>query len=122
MKIFVIILGLLAVYACKPTDQTPQAGRLAIQFEHFADGKKLLLDTMMYTNAAGNKYEVTEVQWFISDVSLKKANGDLVPVSKEKFAHYIDSNIPASMIWEIAEKIPAGEYSSVMMTFGIKGE
>ena len=97
-------------------------GKLAIQIEHFANGQPLLFDSMMYVNAAGNSYEVSEIQWFVSDVALIGKDGSTVNIDDENFAHYVDTDIPQSLQWEIDQAIPAGEYTAIRMTFGIKGE
>lgn len=98
------------------------AGKLILNFEHFANGNELAFDEMKYTNTAGNKYEITEIQWFVSDITLNKNNGSQQVLDGEKFAHYIDTNIPETNRWMVADEIPTGEYTSISMTFGIKGE
>jgi hypothetical protein len=119
-----LILG-IAVFlsSCgSKNDQQADSGHLVFSFEHYADGSPLVFDQMNYTNAAGNKYEVTEIQYFISDLTLNGTNGDKVVVNEEKFAHYIDTNLPYTNSWTITDEIPAGAYESVSMIFGIRGE
>lgn len=120
------LLGLMfMITSCKNHDDHESdfdSGKLIFTFEHFADGQELVFDDMKYTNAAGNQYEVTEIQWFISDITLNKRNGDKLLLDEEKFAHYVDTNIPETNKWIIEDDIPAGEYTSISMTFGIKGE
>lgn len=124
---FLILTATIAItfYSCNKSD-TPvgenNAGKLAFNFEHFADGQQLVFDEMKYTNAANNKYEITEIQWFISDITLNKNDGSKQVLDQEKFAHYIDTNLPETYQWIIEDEIPPGEYSSIVMTFGIKGE
>ncbi len=125
---FVVVLGLgLALFlaSCDKSNENsnkPRTGNLIIQFEHFTDGKPLEYDKMIYTNAAGNQYEVTEIQWFISDITLNKKDGDSLLLDPDNFAHYVDTNLPDTWTWEIQDDIPVAEYKSVSMTFGIKGE
>ncbi len=103
-------------------DNEVKSGKLVFNFEHFANGEELSYDQMIYTNAAGNQYEVSEIQWFISDITLHGKDGSKLLLDPEKFAHYIDTNIPETFTWSISDKIPAGEYQSISMTFGIRGE
>ena len=123
---YLLILFCSALLAsCNNSDgeeADPQYGSVFLTFEHFADGSELEFDEMMYTNAAGNEYEVTEIQWFVSDITLNSANGNKLVLEKEKIAHYIDTNLPETFAWFIQEEIPSGDYSSISMTFGIKGE
>jgi len=121
-----LIFGILiSVTSCKKNDDaenTPNTGNLVFSFEHFADGNELVFDEMNYTNTAGNQYEVTEIQWFISDITLNMDDGSKLVLDDEKFAHYVDTNIPEMNLWSIVDKIPVGTYSSISMTFGIPGE
>lgn len=119
-------LSLTLVFStCKKNDDPQQgltSGNLILNFQHFVDEHELVLDEMKYTNAAGNQYEVTEIQWFISDITLQKSDGSKLVLDKRKFAHYIDTNISETNKWDVRDEIPTGEYSSISMTFGIKGE
>jgi hypothetical protein len=103
-------------------DQKSNSRKLTFQFEHFANDEELVFDEMNYINAAGNQYEVTEIQYFVSDLTLNNSKGEQFLIEKEKFAHYIDTNLPGTKTWEVADDIPAGDYKSITMTFGIKGE
>ena len=100
----------------------PQVGNVFLKFEHFADDAEVEFDEMKYTNAAGNEYEVTEIQWFVSDISLNAADGGKLVLGEEKFAHYVDTNLPETFTWSVPDDVPTGEYTSISMTFGIKGE
>ncbi len=108
--------------ACKNQEESTNYGKLAIHFEHYQNGQPLHFDSMMYVNAAGNPYEVSEVQWFISDIILIGKDGSMVSIDDGKFAHYVDTNIPQTLRWDVDKEIFAGEYTTVKMTFGIKGE
>ncbi len=121
-----MIAGLMVFFgSCDKNNEKGEestSGKVIIQFEHYADGAPLVYDSMMYVNEAGNHYEVTEIQWFISDIVLKNKDGDTLLLDKDDFAHYVDTNLPDTWVWEIQDDIPATEYQSISMTFGIKGE
>ncbi len=123
-SLFGVFLGIsLLMPGCNEGDQEKSDyGKLIFNFEHFVGDEKLAFDEMKYTNAAGNEYEVTEIQYFVSDLTLNKSNGEKILLDQDKFAHYIDTNIAGTLTWEIGDDIPAGEYNSISMTFGIKGE
>ncbi|HHP7241556.1 MAG TPA: MbnP family protein [Cyclobacteriaceae bacterium] len=114
---------LIMMVACNKDDApTPEPGKMTLQFIHLVNGDPVVYDQMNYTNAAGNEYEVTEVQWFISDLTIHKNDGTSWMLGGEDFAHYIDSNLPETFIWELHDEIASGDYSSISMTFGLKGE
>ena len=117
-----IVFVFLTIFSSCKKKQDADTGSLVFSFDHFAEGSELVLDEMKYTSAAGNRYEVTEIQWFVSDITLNKNDGSKLLLNQEKFAHYIDTNLPETGKWVVADKIPVGKYKSISLTFGIKGE
>ena len=109
--------------SCKKNDaDETNPGKIVLNFEHFTDGENLIFDKMNYSNAAGNQYEITEIQWFISDITLNEKDGSKLILGGEKFAHYIDTNLPETFNWELTDDIPSGDYQSISMTFGIMAQ
>ena len=125
-QILVLVIGFTILFSsCKQnsgSEKEISSGKLIFNFEHFADGAALIFDKMNYTNTAGNTYEVSEIQWFISDITLHKSDGSKLLLGEENFAHYIDTNLSETSKFEVSNEIPVGDYSSISMTFGIKGE
>ena len=80
----------------------------------------LKTDTIIYTDAAGNPYEVDNVQFFITNVFLNMSNGSSFALTKDGFYRYVDTDIPSTLSWLASDNIPAGSYNSVSFTFGIK--
>jgi hypothetical protein len=120
----IVLTVVFSMTSCHKNDPEGQneEGSLVLNFEHFVNGAELVFDEMKYTNEAGNTFEVTEIQYFLSDITLNKSTGGQVLIDDERFAHYIDTNIPETMQWSVADQIPAGDYKSISLTFGIKGE
>ena len=94
-------------------------GQLQISFVHDVNGKPLQFDTLMYVNAALNQYKITDLEYFISEVTLHKHDGTKTLFSGSEEIHYVDNSIPSSMIWKLADHIPEGKYDSVTFVFGI---
>jgi hypothetical protein len=120
-----LVVVVLILFSCNDQSgdqEKVNASKVEFIFEHYVGDSKLIFDEMNYTNAGGNDYEVTEIQYFVSDITLNKVDGDKIVLDGEKFAHYIDTNIPETFSWKVTDNIPAGEYKSISMTFGIKGE
>ena len=128
VRVYQLLLSVcisILLFACNKGEQQDiktDAGKLIFQFEHFVDENELAFDAMQYLSAAGNQYEVTEIQYFLSAITLNKENGEKYLIDQEKFAHYIDTNLPQTFTWNTDEDIPAGEYATISITFGIKGE
>ncbi len=72
-------------------------------------------NTVKYFNAAGNKYGIELLNFYISNVSFKQASGENYTSSK---VFYIDpSNVSTSSF--ILESIPPGTYSEMTFLVGI---
>jgi len=108
--------------SCSDDNEEDQFGNVQLNFEHRVDGSLLELNSMDYINAAGNEFEITEIQWFVSDLTLNKADGSSLLLGGGDFSHYIDTNLPETSDWSLQDDIPAGEFSSISITFGLKGE
>jgi len=94
-------------------------GNVTLVFAHYVNGNPVQLDTMIYTNAAGNPYEVDDVRYFISDVQFHKSGGAVINIDDCKWAYYVDNTIPSTLTWNICDKLPTGKYDSISFRFGI---
>jgi len=121
----VLSIAMTLVFAAchkeKPPVPEPVAnehGHIIFSFVHKVDGQNAIYDSMMYVNAAGNPYLVTDVQYFISDITLHKSDGSNKMITS-KSIYYIDTKIPSTLSWSVADEIPIGSYNSISFTFGI---
>ncbi len=124
--IIFILLTPFVFFSCSEDDDekptTENTGKIALQFIHQVNGRPLIADSMMYTNAAGNHYLITEVQYFISDLKLHRNNAEDILIDDWQDIWYVDNDIPSTQIWNISDKIPVGNYDSISFTFGISEE
>jgi len=119
----VLILTLLTILSgCREEEEKPAATTLKIKFSHSVNGNTLITDSPVYTNTAGNDYEVTEIMYFISDLKLYHQDGRIIEPATWDDIHYIDTNIPETLEWLAGNEIPAGAYDSLTFTFGIAAE
>jgi hypothetical protein len=123
---FILALPLLMLLftvlsCCKNDDPDIQepSGKIIFNFLHYCDGAPLYLDSTIYVNEAGNLYEVNEIQYFISDVTLYRNDGKKVMLTKENDIYYVDTDIPATNKWQVFDPIPEGTYTGITFTFGI---
>lgn len=128
MKFIIESLFMVAIIAgfssCKEESSEPEpaSGRISLNFIHLIDGIPLQKDTLKYTNAAGNPYEIDQVMYFISDVKLYKTDGSIKTINEWKDIHYVDADIPTTLQWDVYDDIPAGTYDSITFIFGISEE
>lgn len=120
--VFSLVVILLMV-SCKKendiVDPPAKFGKISFQFSHKVNGQPLIIDTLVYTNAAGNQYNINEIQYFVSDITLHNSSGGEVVIKQVNGIHYIDTDIPSTHSWVVSDDIPAGNYTSVSFTFGI---
>ena len=117
LKLWLVILtALLCCGGCqKPT------GHVTLNFSFVNDNGSLRLDTCVYQNAAGNLYEVNDVQYFISHVMLETSAGDWIEISDNQGIHYVDIRIPGTLSWRISDELATGQYRSIRFLFGLEG-
>ncbi len=94
-------------------------GHIVLNFAHYVDGKSLVKDTMKYINAAGNSYLVSQLMYFISEVTLHKSDGTKKTINDWLDIYYVDNDISSTMTWNVYDDIPEGKYDSISFTFGI---
>ena len=121
--LFIASLLLVFFFSCKREDPIVDIpikyGNIGFQFTHNVDGQALVVDTLIYTNAAGNNYMVNEVQYFVSDIVLQNSNGTFFSFGTGSDVHYVDSDISSTSTWSVPDNIPVGSYTSISFTFGL---
>ena len=95
------------------------AGHISFSFTHLLDGLPLEKDAMKYMNVAGNQYEINQVMYFISDVTLYKSDGTKKMISDWTEIYYVDIDIPETLKWDVYDDIASGTYDSISFVFGI---
>ncbi|MCK9423717.1 MAG: hypothetical protein M0Q38_14085 [Bacteroidales bacterium] len=117
----ILIIFLLSINsACKKSEEgTIPSGNVIFTVQHYVDGTILHENKLIYTNAAGNQYLITEVKYFISDITFYYQGRARTMVRQGKDIFYIDEDIPETKILRFSEKIPAGSYDSITFIFGI---
>jgi len=114
-KIFFILIISIFLVGCGNKEET---GTIDLQFTHRVDGKTLILDQLIYTNAAGNVYQINEVKYFISNLYLLKTNNEWVKITQNEGIHYADLAYPNSLTWNLAE-IKEDDYKGISFIFGL---
>jgi len=125
LRISLFFFALIVLWGCGKDGSeavSEPTGKITFQVQHAICGEPLQQDALIYTNEAGNQYMVTEVQYFISDVTLYNHNGTKTRIEKWDDIFYIDEDIPSSKTIHFFDPVPAGEYDSIAFTFGIPEE
>jgi hypothetical protein len=118
-SISAIILVALSFYSCKENDEIKpdEKGQITIEFDNTVGEDDLQLNTE-YTNAAGETFIVTKLNYYISNISLKTTNGVEYIVPQDESYFLIMEGDPESQEVTI-ENVPAGDYNEVKFTIGV---
>ena len=114
MKTRTCILLLLTLLMTACTDHEKH-GSLTLCVSHEVDDQVLVTDTLCYTTEAGNRFLVTEIQWFLSDLELCDTQGRWVTLGD---VFYFDTNLPERQVIRF-EAVPATTYRTLRFTFGM---
>lgn len=116
-SVLLTILLTTAMISCKKEKQNvippPTYGDVVITMGYHVDGKPLYLDSIMYTNEAGNRYSVTRLQYYISRVCFYKAGA--VQYSSDTIV-YADAKYSQTFL---LANVPAGIYDSISCYIGM---
>lgn len=109
---------LLFSISCK---KEPGKAKITFYFDHEVDEINLISDSLLYTNAAGNKYSVDELQYFVSDVVLW-VDGIPRVIPADSNVHYVDIDIPGTLYWDPKFEVETGTADSLTFLFGLSEE
>lgn len=115
-----LIIFLFIFSACKKdsiaTDSTTTA-TLSIQFDNVAGDKNLQLNTANYSNEAGEQFNVSLLQYFISNIKVKTATGVEYVVPQDSSYFLISESNPSTQFVKV--KVPQGDYASISFVLGV---
>ena len=102
-------------------NRTTSSGYLRIVFEHhFGDSIVRVDGATQYTNAAGNILTFSNLEYFISDLTIS-GSSTVSTFGNDTNIHYISYKAPHSSLL-FTNQIPVGTYQTVRFTFGINTE
>lgn len=89
---------------------------LAIKFDNVAGEEDLKISTGSYTNAQGETFTVSSLQYFISNIQLKKTNGEAYVVPQDSSYFLINETTGET---RPIIRVPEGEYGSLSFMIGV---
>ena len=115
-----ILLAALFLGSAKKTDPLPPAKELVdltLQFDNVAGSKDLVLNSVDYTNASGESFNVSQLQYFVSNVKFVCPNGKEFKVKQDDSYFLIQEHEQATQTLKF--KVPAGEYNKLTFLVGV---
>ncbi|MEZ4703410.1 MAG: MbnP family protein [Rhodothermales bacterium] len=113
-----LIAAMLLASGCDlfKNDEEPEVATIAFHIDNVVGGRNLALNTGSYTNAAGQPFSVSLLEYIVTDIALHQADGTVVDLEA---AHYCnEADAATHELHEI--EIPAGAYTALTFTFGVK--
>ena len=90
---------------------------LTLQFDNVAGNKDLVLNSGDYTNASGESLNVSQLQYFVSNIRFTGPNGRAFSVNQDDSYFLIQESEPATQTIKL--KVPAGEYNKLTFLLGV---
>lgn len=90
---------------------------LSVEFDNIVGGQNLYLNTGSYTNTAGEIYSLSMLQYYISNIKVKKADGTEYVVPQDSSYFLIKEGEASSRAAKV--NVPEGDYTSITFTVGI---
>jgi hypothetical protein len=109
--LFITSLILITFSACEKPTKTD----LTINFTQSVDGTELTTNSMIYTNSAGEDYDVKTLKYLISDITLHADDGNTLLLDE---VHFIDVSDASTFSFTV-EDIPNNNYTSISYTMGL---
>jgi hypothetical protein len=100
-----------------PIDNTEELVPVSIEFDNIVGGQNLFLNSTNYSNAAGETFNVSLLQYFISNIKLRKTDGTFYTVEQDSSYFLIKEGDPSTRFARF--KAPAGDYNQVSFVLGV---
>ncbi len=113
-QVILVLVLMLLVGACRKDANTQASANLKLQLKFNVDSSPLQFDTLLYRNADGQTYSVTHLEFFISNIVLHSAQGDVA--SDQVF--YVNARRPNTNIIQL-DHLPARSYTGISCLIGL---
>lgn len=95
---------------------TETTGSVKLEFTNKVGSENLVLNTAWYTNQNGDSFNVTKFNYYISNITLNKADGSRF--TETESYHLLRQNDLSTLEFDINE-VPGGTYKSITFMIGV---
>jgi len=99
--------------ACKK--DKPIVTDITVSFTHTVDDSHLITNSMTYTNAVGEDYDIQTLKYLISDITLHDENGSSLLLDE---VHFIDISDESTFSFTYND-VPNDNYTSISFDMGL---
>lgn len=123
--LLLLVVSTVFIASCSKTNdvapefQASNLAPLSVEFDNIVGDRTLTLDnsTAPYTNAAGEPFTVSMVQYFISNIKVATADGKEYVVPQDSSYFLIKSSDRSSRFAKV--RVPEGDYTRLTFTLGV---
>lgn len=98
--------------------QNKNTGSVVLRFDNVAGNEDLVLKDKLYTNGAGESFNVSLFQYFVSNIKLQKADGKEYVLPQDESYFLVRESNPQSQVITIPN-VPKGKYVGVSFVIGV---
>ncbi|WP_229321503.1 MbnP family protein [Larkinella knui] len=113
-----LFLFLTVLAACHNDPLEPEYGTVQLKFANVVGAQDLKLDSTSYTNGSGEPFTVTKLNYFISNIKLKKADGSAYVVPQDSSYFLVSQSNPASQLITL-RNVPVDDYTGIDFVVGV---
>ncbi len=120
----IITISSILFTACKKDNTTPDfdeqnLASLSVEFDNIVGGRTLTMDNsaVPYTNATGEKFTISSIQYFISNIQLTTTAGKQYTVPQDSSYFLIKGADRTTRFAKV--KVPEGDYNKLTFVLGV---
>jgi hypothetical protein len=107
------LAGIFSSFGVKLCAQNPMSA-IKLTFVNTVNGSKIVFNDSSYTNSFGEKYTISKLRYYVTNMSLQSGNSG---IKEQDSYHLIDESKPGSRV--INFLVPEGDYSSIQFLLGV---
>ena len=115
------LLSVMLLSCSKSNDHQPftdtAKATLSIEFNNVVGTDSLVLGAGNYRNSSGEVFSVSLLQYFISNISVRKADGTIFTVPQDSSYFLIKAQEPSTRFARVS--VPEGDYVAISFLLGI---
>ena len=122
--ISLLCIAMLLSSCSKKDDVAPDfnesnLAQLSVEFDNIVGDRTLALNNSanLYTNAAGEKFSISSLQYFISNIEVTTTAGKVYVVNQDSSYFLISGADKATRFAKV--RVPEGDYSKLKFTLGV---
>lgn len=119
---FLLLFASVVLLSCQkekpePTFDQTNLAPLSVEFDNIVGGENLYLHSGRYVNSSGEPFTITQLQYYISNIQLEKADGTRYIVPQDSSYFLIKESEADTRFARVM--VPEGDYARLTFTVGV---